>query len=154
MKFRKEQDQIHCFYRKMQGICSIKHMRVQIKCYRVNRMYMPLFYFTFHFASNVFSFCISCCWYLKSLQVSLLEYRKRQREARRSGSKTECSSPLSTLPPLTVEAFSVSLESSSEPAAPTAPCNTSTTVVKEPQTSEEADMPGERTEKEEGQWYA
>ncbi|XP_070848435.1 inactive histone-lysine N-methyltransferase 2E isoform X1 [Chaetodon trifascialis] len=90
-------------------------------------------------------------------KVSLLEYRKRQREARRSGSKTECSSPVSTVPPLTVDAFPVALETTSEPLLPPAPaalCNTNTTVVKEPQTSEEAEMPGEKGEKEggEGQW--
>lgn len=97
------------------------------------------------------------------LQVSLLEYRKRQREARRSGSKTECSSPVSTVPPLTVESFPAALETTSEPPpppAPTAVCNTNTnttaaTAVKEPQTSEEAEMAGEKGEKEggEGQWY-
>lgn len=83
-------------------------------------------------------------------QVSLLEYRKRQREARRSGSKTECSSPVSTVPPLTVDAFPVGLETPSDPPAPTPPCNT--TVVKEAPTCEEADVQGERGEKEEGQW--
>ncbi|XP_008304520.1 histone-lysine N-methyltransferase 2E isoform X2 [Stegastes partitus] len=93
-------------------------------------------------------------------KVSLLEYRKRQREARRSGSKTECSSPVSTVPPLTVDAFPVALETSNEsplPPAPTAVCNTTTTTtttVKEPQTSEEAEAAGEKGEKEggEGQW--
>uniref|UniRef100_A0A671VXH4 Lysine (K)-specific methyltransferase 2E n=1 Tax=Sparus aurata TaxID=8175 RepID=A0A671VXH4_SPAAU len=63
-------------------------------------------------------------------KVSLLEYRKRQREARRSGSKTECSSPVSTVPPLTVESFPVALETTSEPPPPPAPiavCNTNTT---------------------------
>uniref|UniRef100_A0A668AJJ6 Lysine (K)-specific methyltransferase 2E n=1 Tax=Myripristis murdjan TaxID=586833 RepID=A0A668AJJ6_9TELE len=70
-------------------------------------------------------------------KVSLLEYRKRQREARRSGSKTECSSPVSTVPPLTVEAFPVAIDTTSEPPlppAPTAPSNTNTiitTTVKE-----------------------
>ncbi|XP_029681564.1 inactive histone-lysine N-methyltransferase 2E isoform X4 [Takifugu rubripes] len=83
-------------------------------------------------------------------KVSLLEYRKRQREARRSGSKTECSSPVSTVPPLTVDAFPVALESSSEAPPPTAVC--STVVVKEPQLNEETDAAGERGEKEEGQW--
>ncbi|GAA6221085.1 histone-lysine N-methyltransferase 2E isoform X2 [Lates japonicus] len=92
-------------------------------------------------------------------KVSLLEYRKRQREARRSGSKTECSSPVSTVPPLTVDAFPVALEATSEPPlppAPTAPCTTPTptTAVKEPQTNEEAETSGEKGEKEggEGQW--
>ncbi|TTN49606.1 Histone-lysine N-methyltransferase 2E [Bagarius yarrelli] len=42
-------------------------------------------------------------------KVSLLEYRKRQREARRSGgSKIECSSPVSSAPP--VDVFSVAME--------------------------------------------
>ncbi|XP_078021313.1 inactive histone-lysine N-methyltransferase 2E isoform X5 [Epinephelus lanceolatus] len=91
-------------------------------------------------------------------KVSLLEYRKRQREARRSGSKTECSSPVSTVPPLSVDAFPVvALETASEPSLPPAPtplCNTNSVVVKEPQTSEEAEAPGEKGEKEggEGQW--
>ncbi|XP_034381789.1 inactive histone-lysine N-methyltransferase 2E isoform X3 [Cyclopterus lumpus] len=101
-------------------------------------------------------------------KVSLLEYRKRQREARRSGSKTECSSPVSTVPPLTVDSFPVALETTSEsplPPAPTPLCNantptptptpnTTTTTVKEPQTSEEAEVSGEKEEKEggEGQW--
>lgn len=83
-------------------------------------------------------------------QVSLLEYRKRQREARRSGSKTECSSPVSTVPPLTVDAFPVGLESGGEAPAPTAPCGAS--APKEPQANEESDAAGERGEKEEGQW--
>uniref|UniRef100_A0AAQ5Y0N4 SET domain-containing protein n=1 Tax=Amphiprion ocellaris TaxID=80972 RepID=A0AAQ5Y0N4_AMPOC len=68
-------------------------------------------------------------------KVSLLEYRKRQREARRSGSKTECSSPVSTVPPLTVDAFPVALETSSEspvPPAPTAVCNATTTTPTTP----------------------
>ncbi|XP_071359065.1 inactive histone-lysine N-methyltransferase 2E isoform X5 [Trachinotus anak] len=97
-------------------------------------------------------------------KVSLLEYRKRQREARRSGSKTECSSPVSTVPPLTVDAFPVALETTSEPPlppAPTALCNTATNTnattnpVKDPQTNEEAESAGEKVEKEggEGQWY-
>uniref|UniRef100_A0A8C3B1U3 Lysine (K)-specific methyltransferase 2E n=1 Tax=Cyclopterus lumpus TaxID=8103 RepID=A0A8C3B1U3_CYCLU len=75
-------------------------------------------------------------------KVSLLEYRKRQREARRSGSKTECSSPVSTVPPLTVDSFPVALETTSESPLPP------------PQTSEEAEVSGEKEEKEggEGQW--
>lgn len=84
----------------------------------------------------------------------MLEYRKRQREARRSGSKIECSSPVSIVPPLTVDAFPVGLETTSEPPAPAALCNTNTIIVKEAQTCEEADMPGERGEKDgDGQWY-
>ncbi|XP_047245495.1 inactive histone-lysine N-methyltransferase 2E isoform X2 [Girardinichthys multiradiatus] len=83
-------------------------------------------------------------------KVSLLEYRKRQREARRSGSKTECSSPVSTVPPLTVEAFPVALEPTIEPPLPSAPCN-STPTVKEPQPSEESEASGEK-EGGEGQW--
>lgn len=92
-------------------------------------------------------------------QVSLLEYRKRQREARRSGSKAECSSPVSTVPPLTVDAFPVAMETSGEAPAPAAPCSSSTittTVVKEPPPQppcEEADVQGERGERDgEGQW--
>ncbi|MEQ2259914.1 hypothetical protein XENORESO_020248 [Xenotaenia resolanae] len=83
-------------------------------------------------------------------KVSLLEYRKRQREARRSGSKTECSSPVSTVPPLTVEAFPVALEPTIEPPLPSAPCN-STPTVKEPPPSEESEASGEK-EGGEGQW--
>ncbi|XP_071383158.1 inactive histone-lysine N-methyltransferase 2E isoform X2 [Centroberyx affinis] len=90
-------------------------------------------------------------------KVSLLEYRKRQREARRSGSKTECSSPISTVPPLTVDAFPVAVETTSEPSlppAPTAPSNTNNAPLKDPQNNEEAEAPGEKGEKEggEGQW--
>ncbi|XP_029350820.1 inactive histone-lysine N-methyltransferase 2E isoform X3 [Echeneis naucrates] len=91
-------------------------------------------------------------------KVSLLEYRKRQREARRSGSKTECSSPVSTVPPLIVDAFPVALETTSEPPVPPAPtalCNTTATTitVKDPQINEEAETAAEKGEKEgEGQW--
>ncbi|KAK2882976.1 inactive histone-lysine N-methyltransferase 2E isoform X3 [Channa argus] len=90
-------------------------------------------------------------------KVSLLEYRKRQREARRSGSKNECSSPVSTVPPITVDAFPIALEATIEPPlplAPTALCNNvptpTPTTVKDPQINEEADT----AEKEggEGQW--
>uniref|UniRef100_A0A8C7ZPE1 Lysine (K)-specific methyltransferase 2E n=1 Tax=Oryzias sinensis TaxID=183150 RepID=A0A8C7ZPE1_9TELE len=85
-------------------------------------------------------------------KVSLLEYRKRQREARRSGSKTECSSPVSTLPPLTVDAFPVTTEPVGDPLLPPAPCNNVTTG-KEPQ-SEETEAGGEKGEERgEGQWY-
>ncbi|XP_031438272.1 inactive histone-lysine N-methyltransferase 2E isoform X2 [Clupea harengus] len=51
-------------------------------------------------------------------KVSLLEYRKRQREARRSGSKAECSSPVATVPP--AEMFPVAIETVPEPPAPVA----------------------------------
>ncbi|XP_034529103.1 inactive histone-lysine N-methyltransferase 2E isoform X6 [Notolabrus celidotus] len=106
-------------------------------------------------------------------KVSLLEYRKRQREARRSGSKTECSSPVATVPPLSVDAFPCAPEITSEPPpppAPAVPCNTTTIItttpttattpntnppaVKEPQPSEEAEASGEKGEREggEGQW--
>uniref|UniRef100_M3ZR05 Lysine methyltransferase 2E (inactive) n=1 Tax=Xiphophorus maculatus TaxID=8083 RepID=M3ZR05_XIPMA len=71
-------------------------------------------------------------------KVSLLEYRKRQREARRSGSKTECSSPISTVLPLAMDSFPVALETASEPP----PCSAAT--VKEPQASEEAEASGEK----------
>ncbi|XP_045555920.1 inactive histone-lysine N-methyltransferase 2E isoform X10 [Salmo salar] len=47
-------------------------------------------------------------------KVSLLEYRKRQREARRSGSKMECGSPVSTTPTL-VEMIPLPLETTQEP---------------------------------------
>lgn len=83
-------------------------------------------------------------------KVSLLEYRKRQREARRSGSKAECGSPVSTVPPLTVEAFPLALETASEPPLPPAPCS-NTPSAKEPQTGEESEGPGEK-EGGEGQW--
>ncbi|XP_026219938.1 inactive histone-lysine N-methyltransferase 2E isoform X3 [Anabas testudineus] len=85
-------------------------------------------------------------------KVSLLEYRKRQREARRSGSKTECSSPVSTVPPLTMDTFP--LETTSEPPPPPAPitvCST-TTTVRDPQTNEEAEAAGEKEG--EGQWMS
>ena len=109
------------------------------------------------------SLCIHDTEVLSS-QVSLLEYRKRQREARRSGSKTECSSPVSTVPPLSLDAFPVAMETASEPPppppAPTVLCNAATTnaptvTVKEPQTNEEAETAAEKGEKEggEGQWY-
>ncbi|XP_028252319.1 inactive histone-lysine N-methyltransferase 2E isoform X2 [Parambassis ranga] len=94
-------------------------------------------------------------------KVSLLEYRKRQREARRSGSKTECSSPVSTVPPLSVDAFSVAIETTNEPSLPPAPTalsntttaattTTTTTTLKEAQANEEAEA-GEK-EGGEGQW--
>ncbi|XP_036433105.1 inactive histone-lysine N-methyltransferase 2E isoform X1 [Colossoma macropomum] len=77
-------------------------------------------------------------------KVSLLEYRKRQREARRSGgSKAECGSPVSTVPP--VDVFPIAVETAPESAAPLAP--------RTPQPSEDPDGPpqGER-EGGEGQW--
>ncbi|KAM8909495.1 inactive histone-lysine N-methyltransferase 2E isoform 3-T4 [Spinachia spinachia] len=93
-------------------------------------------------------------------KVSLLEYRKRQREARRSGSKAECGSPVSAALPLSVDAFAAALETTSEAPLPPAPpplCTTNaatSTTVKEPPTSEEAEVPVEKGEKEggEGQW--
>ncbi|CAL9682850.1 unnamed protein product [Knipowitschia caucasica] len=91
-------------------------------------------------------------------KVSLLEYRKRQREARRSGSKTECSSPISIVAPLTIDAFSVAMEMTSEPPPPPppAPPCTNTITVKEPPTSEDTETQGDKEggEKvdEEGQW--
>ncbi|XP_056132452.1 inactive histone-lysine N-methyltransferase 2E [Lampris incognitus] len=89
-------------------------------------------------------------------KVSLLEYRKRQREARRSGSKTECSSPISTVPPLTVDAFPVAIETTSEPPlalVPAAPTPNGG-APKDAQTNEDSDNPVEKGEKEggEGQW--
>uniref|UniRef100_A0A8C9R096 Lysine (K)-specific methyltransferase 2E n=1 Tax=Scleropages formosus TaxID=113540 RepID=A0A8C9R096_SCLFO len=54
-------------------------------------------------------------------KVSLLEYRKRQREARRSGSKVECNSPVTTVPALpglcsvTVDVSPIDADGSAEP---------------------------------------
>ncbi|XP_066524182.1 inactive histone-lysine N-methyltransferase 2E isoform X2 [Hoplias malabaricus] len=79
-------------------------------------------------------------------KVSLLEYRKRQREARRSGgSKVECGSPISTIPP--VDMFPVAVETAPESAAP------ALLAPKTPQPNEDSDAPtqGER-EGGEGQW--
>uniref|UniRef100_A0A671R6X2 Lysine (K)-specific methyltransferase 2E n=1 Tax=Sinocyclocheilus anshuiensis TaxID=1608454 RepID=A0A671R6X2_9TELE len=72
-------------------------------------------------------------------KVSLLEYRKRQREARRSGSKGECGSPVSTAPP--VDVFPVAVEVVPEP-----PVLTAAPTPRTPQHSEEPDAPpqGER----------
>ncbi|XP_057711607.1 inactive histone-lysine N-methyltransferase 2E isoform X2 [Corythoichthys intestinalis] len=85
-------------------------------------------------------------------KVSLLEYRKRQREARRSGSKMECGSPVSAVPPLSIDVFpAVAAETRNEaalpppPPPPPPPCS-----VKDPQTSEESENAGEREG--EGQW--
>ncbi|KAL2102900.1 hypothetical protein ACEWY4_002068 [Coilia grayii] len=85
-------------------------------------------------------------------KVSLLEYRKRQREARRSGSKAECGSPVATAPP--VEMFPVAMETAPEQQQQQqqqqpAPQATPTPL----QPGEEADAPpqGER-EGGEGQW--
>nr|XP_055046619.1 inactive histone-lysine N-methyltransferase 2E [Misgurnus anguillicaudatus] len=76
-------------------------------------------------------------------KVSLLEYRKRQREARRSGSKGECSSPLSTAPP--VDIFPVSVEIAIEP-----PVFAATMTPRTPQPIEEPDAPPQGEG--EGQW--
>lgn len=90
-------------------------------------------------------------------KVSLLEYRKRQREARRSGSKTECSSPVSTVPPLTIDAFPVAMEMSSEPPPPppSLPCTTPVTEKESPSNEDaetQADKEGGEKEGGEGQW--
>uniref|UniRef100_A0A8C1PY93 Lysine (K)-specific methyltransferase 2E n=1 Tax=Cyprinus carpio TaxID=7962 RepID=A0A8C1PY93_CYPCA len=63
-------------------------------------------------------------------KVSLLEYRKRQREAQRSGSKGECGSPVSTAPP--VDVFPVAVEVAPEPPVPAA-----TPTPRTPQHTEE-----------------
>lgn len=79
--------------------------------------------------------------------MSLLEYRKRQREARRSGgSKIECSSPLSTVP--LVDIFPVAVETTPDTAVPVVTLGSRT-----PQSSEDPDVPqqGER-EGGDGQW--
>ncbi|KAM9402184.1 inactive histone-lysine N-methyltransferase 2E isoform 6-T6 [Salvelinus alpinus] len=97
-------------------------------------------------------------------KVSLLEYRKRQREARRSGSKMECGSPVSTTPTL-VEMFPLPMETTQEPPplapalapaqAPVAPAAVAPTPPEPntPQPSEDTEPPveGER-EGGEGQW--
>ncbi|XP_053505790.1 inactive histone-lysine N-methyltransferase 2E isoform X2 [Ictalurus furcatus] len=82
-------------------------------------------------------------------KVSLLEYRKRQREARRSGgSKIECSSPLSTAPP--VDVFPVAVETAPDCAVPVVTLGSRT-----PQSSEDPDTP-QQGEKEggDGQWVS
>ncbi|XP_051976477.1 inactive histone-lysine N-methyltransferase 2E isoform X1 [Xyrauchen texanus] len=78
-------------------------------------------------------------------KVSLLEYRKRQREARRSGSKGECSSPVSTAPP--VDVFPVAVEIAPEPPPPA-----TTPTPRTPQPSEEPDTPPQGERDGEGQW--
>uniref|UniRef100_A0A8C7Q028 Lysine (K)-specific methyltransferase 2E n=1 Tax=Oncorhynchus mykiss TaxID=8022 RepID=A0A8C7Q028_ONCMY len=95
-------------------------------------------------------------------KVSLLEYRKRQREAQRSGSKMECGSPVSTTPTL-VEMFPLPMETTQEPPplapapaqAPVAPAAVAPTPPESntPQPSEDTEPPveGER-EGGEGQW--
>uniref|UniRef100_A0A673H4N2 Histone-lysine N-methyltransferase 2E-like n=1 Tax=Sinocyclocheilus rhinocerous TaxID=307959 RepID=A0A673H4N2_9TELE len=78
-------------------------------------------------------------------KVSLLEYRKRQREARRSGSKGECGSPVSTASP--VDVFPVAVEVAPEP-----PVLTATPTPRTPQHSEEPDAPPQGERDGEGQW--
>ncbi|KAG1953164.1 inactive histone-lysine N-methyltransferase 2E isoform X4 [Pimephales promelas] len=78
-------------------------------------------------------------------KVSLLEYRKRQREARRSGSKGECGSPVSTAPP--VDVFPVAVEIPFEP-----PVLAATPTPKTPQPSEESDAQPQGERDGEGQW--
>ncbi|XP_062853091.1 inactive histone-lysine N-methyltransferase 2E isoform X2 [Trichomycterus rosablanca] len=83
-------------------------------------------------------------------KVSLLEYRKRQREAQRSGgSKLECSSPVSTAPPV-LDVFPVGVETAPESSAPAATLDSGT-----PQSNEDPDAPpqGER-EGGDGQWVS
>ena len=110
------------------------------------------------------------------VQVSLLEYRKRQREARRSGgSKTDCGSPLSSLVPLSVaDVFPVATEIPSEapppPPPPPQPTVSAPTVssssssssttsslppppLKDPPTGEEGEGPPGEREAGEGTWY-
>ncbi|KAF4114551.1 hypothetical protein G5714_004774 [Onychostoma macrolepis] len=78
-------------------------------------------------------------------KVSLLEYRKRQRDARRSGSKGECGSPVSTAPP--VDVFPVAVEVVPEP-----PVLAATPTPRTPQHSEEPDGPPQGERDGEGQW--
>ncbi|XP_048012041.1 inactive histone-lysine N-methyltransferase 2E isoform X4 [Megalobrama amblycephala] len=78
-------------------------------------------------------------------KVSLLEYRKRQREARRSGSKGECGSPVSTAPP--VDVFPVAVEMVFEP-----PALAATPTPKTPQPSEEPDAQTQGERDGDGQW--
>ncbi|KAL0962939.1 hypothetical protein UPYG_G00347390 [Umbra pygmaea] len=82
-------------------------------------------------------------------KVSLLEYRKRQREARRSGSKMECGSPVSTTPSL-LEIFPLPMETTPEPLAPVAP-STSDSKVPQPREDMEPLAEGECRE---GQWMS
>uniref|UniRef100_A0A8C8CEQ6 PHD-type domain-containing protein n=1 Tax=Oncorhynchus tshawytscha TaxID=74940 RepID=A0A8C8CEQ6_ONCTS len=87
-------------------------------------------------------------------KVSLLEYRKRQREARRSGSKMECGSPVSTTPTL-VEMFPLPMETTQEPPAqaPVAPAAVDPPEPNTPQPSEDTEHPVEgESEGGEGQW--
>ncbi|XP_077355031.1 inactive histone-lysine N-methyltransferase 2E isoform X2 [Festucalex cinctus] len=90
-------------------------------------------------------------------KVSLLEYRKRQREARRSGSKMDCGSPVCAL---SVDAFPLlAVESGSDssfppPPPPPPPPHSSSASVgrsKEAPGADESDYVGER-EGGEGQW--
>ncbi|XP_028972736.1 inactive histone-lysine N-methyltransferase 2E isoform X3 [Esox lucius] len=92
-------------------------------------------------------------------KVSLLEYRKRQREARRSGSKMECGSPVSTTPTL-VEIFPLPMDATPEPP-PLAPVLAAAQVApvlsasdsKTPQPSDDMEPPAEGdVEGKEGQW--
>lgn len=58
---------------------------------------------------------------------------------------------------MTVDAFPIAMETTSEPPPPSALVNTNTITVKEPQTNEDTETQGEKEtgEKEggEGQWY-
>ncbi|XP_018581795.1 inactive histone-lysine N-methyltransferase 2E-like isoform X3 [Scleropages formosus] len=85
-------------------------------------------------------------------KVSLLEYRKRQREARRSGSKVECNSPVTTVPALpglcsvTVDVSPIDADGSAEPQV-----HSATLCVEAPQSGDSTEVPGER-EGGEGRW--
>ena len=119
------------------------------------------------FVSLSLTVCVCVCVCV-CVQVSLLEYRKRQREARRSGgSKTDCGSPVSSLAPLGVaDVFPVATETASEappppppppqPTIPAAAVSSSSSslpppALKEPPVGEEGEGP--EREAGEGTWY-
>ncbi|KAJ8007103.1 hypothetical protein DPEC_G00114090 [Dallia pectoralis] len=91
-------------------------------------------------------------------KVSLLEYRKRQREARRSGSKMECGSPVSITATL-VEIFPLPMETTAPEPLPVAPVPApgapvlSVSDSRGPQPREDMETPAEGdVEGREGQW--
>ncbi|XP_067111079.1 inactive histone-lysine N-methyltransferase 2E isoform X4 [Osmerus mordax] len=90
-------------------------------------------------------------------KVSLLEYRKRQREARRSGSKTDCGSPVSMVTPLTVDVFPVAVEAAHEPPTPAPNTPNTPQACEDPDPPAPPPAPGDREKEEgggggEGQW--